>query len=126
MVCLFAVIMTSTEEQVLTKYYPRLCSTLTDIENLLPYFVEEDVIKFGDLEEINAIVPSTKKVQKLMVHISGPLRAGNTEVLNIMLRILEQHGHHATQQLAYQIRTSLSVRRSLSLSTIFKRNADCK
>ena len=97
-------------EEVLSTHYSKLCNTLTDIENLLPHFVDEDIIKFQDLEEINAIVPSTKKVQRLMVHISGPLRAGNTEVFYIMLRIMEEYGHLATQQLADQIRRSLPVR----------------
>ena len=54
-----------------------------------------------DQDEINAIVLSTKKrkVQKLMVHISGHLEAGNTKMFYIMLRIMEEYGHHATQQL---------------------------
>ena len=98
-------------EEVLTKYYPKLCNTLTDIDNLLPHFVQEKVITTNDLEEVNVTTPSTKKlkVQKLMTHISGPLRAGNTEVFYIMLRIMEEYGHHATQQLADQIRKSLPV-----------------
>ena len=80
--------MNSTEQNVFTKHYAKLCDTLTDIENLLPHFVEENVIKIEDLEEMNAVVPSMKKlkVQKLMTHISGPLRAGNTDVFYIMLR----------------------------------------
>ena len=95
-------------EEVLTKYYPKLCSTLTDVGNLLPHFVQEKIItKNDDLEKINAIVTSTEKVQKLMVHISGPLEAGNTKVFYIMLRIMEEYGHLATQQLAHQIRRSL-------------------
>ena len=97
-------------EEVLTNYYPKLCSTLTDVGNLLPHFVKEKVItKKDDLEKINAIVTSTEKVQKLMVHISGPLEAGNTKVFYIMLRIMEKYGHLATQQLAHQIRRSLPV-----------------
>ena len=94
---------------LLTNHYAKLCDTLTDIDNLLPHFVEKKVITINDLDEINAIVPSTKKlkVQKLMTHISGPLTAGNTEVFYTMLRIMEDYGHQATQQLADQIRRSL-------------------
>ena len=54
------------------------------------------------------------------MHISGPLKAGNTEVFNIMLGIMEEYGHHATQQLAAQIR------RSLPVTNIFKKNTDRK
>ena len=101
--------MTCTELSVLTKNFSKLCDTLTDIDKLLPHFVDENVIKFEDLDDINTVVISNKKVQRLMTHISGPLRAGNTEGFYIMLRIMEEHGHHATQQLADQIRSSLSV-----------------
>ena len=117
----FTVKMTTIELNVLTEHYSKLCDTLTDIENLLPHFVEENVIKFEDLEEINTIATSTKKlkVQRLMVHISGPLRAGNTEVFYIMLRIMEEHGHYATKQLANQIRIAISRRKDrLGLSMI--------
>ena len=97
------------ELNVLTEHYSALCHTLTDVDSLLPQFVQKRVITTDNLEEINAVVTSTKKVQKLMTHISGPLRACNTEVFYIMLRIMEKYGHHATQQLADQIRRSLPV-----------------
>ena len=95
------------EMKLFNKYYFKLCHTLTDIDDLLPYFVQENIIKIDELEEIK--FPSTKKdkVQKLLVHISGPLEAGNTKVFHTMLRIMEEHGHDATQQLADQIRRSL-------------------
>ena len=98
-----------TEEDAFTRHYSQLCDTLTDVDNLLPHFVEQRVITNNDLEEISAIVPSTKKqkVQKLMIHVSGPLKAGNTEVFYIMLKIMEEHGLQATNQLADQIRGSL-------------------
>ena len=97
------------EGEVFTSYYPQLCNTLTDVDDLLPHFVQHGVISTNDLEEISATVPSTKKqkVQKLMIHISGPLKAGNTEVFYTMLRIMEEYGHQATNQLAGQIRRSL-------------------
>ena len=97
------------ELTVLTKHYSKLCKTLSDIDNLLPHFVEDNIISINEVEEINAIIQSTKKVQKLMKHISGPLEAGNTKVFRIMLRIMEEHGHLATQQLADQMRRSLST-----------------
>jgi len=97
------------EVKVFTNHYSKLCDTLTDIDKLLPHFVVENIISMGDLQEINATVRSTSKVQKLLAHISGPLRAGNTDVFYTMLRIMEEYGHHATQQLADQIRNSLLV-----------------
>ena len=99
------------EEEVFTKHYSKLCDTLTDVDNLLPYFVQQRVITTNELEEISATVPSTKKlkIQKLMTHISGPLTAGNTEVFYTMLRIMQEYGHQATQHLGDQMRKSLPV-----------------
>ena len=101
--------MASHELDVFRVHYAMLCNTLTDINNLLPHFVVENVIDVDTLEEINAAIPATAKfkVQKLMTHISGPLTAGYTEIFYTMLRIMEQYGHLATQQLANQIRKSL-------------------
>ena len=97
------------EEEMFTKHYSQLCDTLTDVENLLQHFVQHRVITSNDLEEISATVPLRRKVQKLLMHISGPLRAGNTEVFYTMLRIMEECGHQATRQLADQIRKSFSA-----------------
>ena len=66
---LFTVIMDIYELNVLTEHYSALCHTLTDVDSLLPQFVQKMVITTDNLEEINAIVTSTKKVQKLMTHI---------------------------------------------------------
>ena len=93
------------EEEVYIKHYPTLCDTITDLDGLLPYFVQENVIGTDDLAEINAITPSTMKsrVEKLLTYISGPLKGGNTQVFYIMLSIMENHGNQATQQLSKQI-----------------------
>ena len=94
-------------EEVFTRHYSQLCNTLTDVDNLLSHFVQQRVISTNDLEELNSIVPSTKKVQKLLMHISGPLKAGSSEVFYTMLRIMEEYGHHATRCLADQIKRSI-------------------
>ena len=101
--------MTNHEHDVLINHYSKFCNTLTDVDKLLPQFVQEKLITANDLEEIITIFPITRKrkVQKLLKHISGPLRAGNTEVFYIFLRIMEEYGHQATKQLADQIRKSL-------------------
>ena len=61
LVVLFTVRMASTA--LLCNHYAKLYDTLTDIDNLLPHFVEEKVININDVDEINAIVPSTKKLK---------------------------------------------------------------
>ena len=93
--------------KVFTKHYSKLCDTLTDIDKLLPHFVAENIIDDNDLQRINALVTTSEKVQKLLTHIAGPLRAGSTKGFNVMLRIMEEYGLDATKQLAGQIRKSL-------------------
>ena len=89
-----------------TRHYASLCNTLTDVDNLLPYFVQKDIISTSDLEEINAIVTTTKQVEKLLSHISGPLRAGDTKGFHMMLTIMKKHGNQTTKDLAVKIMTS--------------------
>ena len=93
------------EEQIYNRHYPKLCSILTDVDKLLPHFVQENVIDTDDVEEINVTVPSTKrhKVQKLLTYISSPLKGGNTRGFYTMLKIMKEHGNPDTQQLAKQI-----------------------
>ena len=88
--------------------YSKLCDTLIDINQLLPYFVQEQIISVVDHQQINAIAALKMKVQKLMEYISGPLQHGDTKGFYIMLKIMEEHGNEATRQLAEQIRSEIS------------------
>ena len=95
------------EEKMLNRHYYKLGHTLTDVDNLLLHFLQQRVITVNDLVEIYVKETKERKVQWLMDHISGPLRTGNTKVFYTMLKIMEEYGHHATKQLANQIRKSL-------------------
>ena len=92
------------EEEIYMKHYPTLCNTITDIDELLPYFVEENVIGTDDLAEIKAAT-NKSRVEKLLTYISGPLKGGNAQGFYIMLSVMENHGNQATQQLSEQIRS---------------------
>ena len=94
---------------VFDKNYAKLCSTLTDIENLLPYFVQEKIIKSEDQDDINAPVKTKEKVKKLLKHISGPLQAGDSKGFYTMLDILENYGVQATIDLAKVLKAALST-----------------
>ena len=100
--------MSCKESSVFTKHYSIFCDTLTDIDNLLKYFVQEKVIKPEDQDEINALVKKTEKVQKLLKHIAGPLEAGDNKGFYTMLDIMENHGVQATKDLADSLKTILS------------------
>ena len=46
------------EKEVFIKHYPTLCDTIIDIDRLLPYFVQENIIGTDDLAVINAATPN--------------------------------------------------------------------
>ena len=99
-----------TEKQIFRDHYSKLCNTMVDIDNLLPHFVQENIIQVDDLEEIKAKPRTTDKVEKLLQYISGPLQAGNVKSFYTMLSIMEEHGTQATRELASTMRnTSLAI-----------------
>ena len=89
-------ISTLKELSVFQKHYAKLCNTITDINNLLKYFVSHRIINMDDEEEIKNVVVASEKVRKLLLHISGPLKANNTEGFYVMLNIMKEHGMRAT------------------------------
>ena len=100
--------MSHKENDVFTGHYSIFCDTVTDIDNLLKYFVQEKIIKSEDQDEINTLVKKTEKVQKLLKHIAGPLEAGDSKGFYTMLDILENRGVQATKDLAVSLKTRLS------------------
>ena len=100
--------MSCKESNIFTEHYSIFCDTLTDIDNLLKYFVQEKVIKSDDQDEINALVKKSEKVQKLLKHIAGPLEAGDSKGFYTMLDIMENHGVQATKDLADSLKIVLS------------------
>ena len=91
------------EKDIFTKHYASLCSTLTDVNNLLPYFVQENIISTNDLEEFNAITTTHNKIEKLLLRISGPLTAGDAEGFHALLTIMKNYGDQSTKGLAKRI-----------------------
>ena len=97
------------EYDVFTENYAKFCSTLTDIENLLQYFVQEKIIKPEDQDDIKISAKTQDKVKKLLKHIAGPLEAGDSKGFYTMLNIMENHGVQATKYLAESLQTELST-----------------
>ena len=91
------------EKDIFTKHYASLCSTLTDVNNLLPHFVQEKIITIKDEEEIDIIKTTPIKVKKLLSHISGPLESGDAEGFHVMLAIMKEHGSKSTKGLAVKM-----------------------
>ena len=99
----------SNKKDILTKHYASLCTILTNVDSLLPYFVQEKIISTNDVEEINAITTVPKKVEKLLSHISGPLTAGDVKGFHTMLTIIKQHGNQSTKDLAKRMSHELTL-----------------
>ena len=97
------------EKEVFTRHYASLCNTLTDVNNLLPHFVQKDIISTSDVEEITTIITTSKKTEKLLSHISGPLIAGDPKGFHMMLTIMKEHGNQSTKDLALKIMTSSNI-----------------
>ena len=91
------------EREIFIKHFASLCNTLTDVNNLLPYFVQENIIITNDLEEINGITTTCDKVKKLLLHISGPLTAKDAKGFYTMLTIMKEHGNQSTKDLAVRM-----------------------
>jgi len=95
------------ELTVFRENYAALCNTITDINNLLKYFVQEDIIGLDEEEEIKHTVTKVNKVQKLLSHISGPLRAENADGFYILLNIMKKYGVKATKELSKSLLAKL-------------------
>jgi len=98
----------SRENEVLRENYSKLCNTLIDIENLLKYFVQRNVIKPEDQEIIGIKVKTDEKVQTFLKYISGPLEGGDSTGFYFMLEVMEKHGVQATKKLADDIKLMLT------------------
>ena len=97
------------EYEALTDNYAKLCNTLTDIKNLLHYFVQEKIIKPEDEDGINILPTTQEKVKKLLKHVAGPLKAGDSKGFYTMLKIMENRGVQATKDLAESLKAELSA-----------------
>ena len=97
------------EKEIFRDHYSKLCNTVVDIDNLLPHFVQENIIQVDDLDEIKAKPRTTDKVVKLLQYISGPLQAGCVKTFHIMLTIMEEHGTQATRELASTMSSLVSA-----------------
>ena len=94
---------------VFKENYALLCNTITDINELLRYFVAEKIITMDQHGEIEACATKSGKVSKLLLHISKLLEGGNTGGFYTMLKIMKTYGIDATQCLADHIITRINI-----------------
>ena len=98
----------SREESVFVSHYSKLRHTLTDIDTLLPHFVEGDIFSESKLNEMKSL-KSTAKVTRLLTQISNQLKAGHTKAFHAMLTIMKKHGDETTKDLSCTIMSTLET-----------------
>ena len=91
------------EMKIFTKHFASLCNTITDVDYLLPHFVAENIINTNDVEVFAAMNTTLNKVRELLLHISGPLQAGDAQAFYTMLTIMKKHGNQSTIDLAVKM-----------------------
>ena len=106
------------EIAVLKESYASLCDTITDINELLKYFVTEKIITAEQEEEIKTHTIRSYRVSQLLLIISGPLKAGDSNGFYTMLQIMKTHGVDATQRLANLLITKVDKFKLPSLVNI--------
>lgn len=95
------------ETRIFQKYHEKICQAVTDINDLLKYFVQERIITIDEDENIRDITAKAEKVKQLLLHISGPLITGDNYGFYTMLSIFKNYGVKASQNLAKRIELEL-------------------
>ena len=91
----------SKEESVLETHYSELYA-LSDIGDLLPHFVEENIIGEGNLNEMKSRT-SYVNINRLLSLVSRRLKSGNKKDFYAMLNIMKKHGTETTRGLSSTI-----------------------
>ena len=96
-----------TELSVLREHYAELCDSITDISDLLKYFVQNGIITMDEEAVIHHTITQSEKVKKLLRHIVGPLKANKKKGFYAMLDIMKKYGVTATQTLAGELQSKV-------------------
>ena len=104
------------EHEALIDNFDSICSTLVDIDELMPKFITKRMITMEMAASIHKAGMPKEKVQKLLEYITGPVEAGKFKVFYNLLDTMEEHGLEATQQLAEEMRNQLNTKVSFTQS----------
>ena len=88
-----------------TRYYSVFCDIIKH-EDLLPKFVEQNIITADQLKEICA-ASSSDKGPNFLVHISKALDGDNTEGFITMLKVMKEHGTPDTQKFIVDVEVEM-------------------
>ena len=94
------------------KCYGKLCSVIRDVNEIAPHCVSKKIITPQDVTELYSVKNPSKQVAMLLSRITGPVKAGSSQVFYDLLDIMEMHGLQATQLLATEVKCSLNTESS--------------
>jgi len=90
---------TPVEHTVFLNNFSKLADTIK-VGHVLRYLISEKVINVDDSQRINAEITDKDKATKLLELMNGSIKAGNTDGLSSLLRIMTEHGDNAEKSLA--------------------------
>ena len=96
----------SKELFVFRHFYPKLCA-IPDIDNLLKYLFQEQIISFEQHEELCCSIRK-EKISKLLAIVSEFLQNGDNKKFKDVLRIMKTFGLDYTKYLANLIEKKLA------------------
>ena len=101
---------------ILGKYFDQLCS-ISDLDLLLPHFVERFIISFYQLVEMieNSYSSSDDRMRMLIENVSLPLQSGVTEPFDCFIDILEHHGMDETKMMATSMKREIKCNQLCSV-----------
>ena len=89
---------------MLNKYFEQLCN-ISDLDSLLPYFEDREIITVHQHVEIENSNSTTEDKMKLLIdNIDLPLQNGSTERFDVMIEIFIDHGVRETKLMATLMR----------------------
>jgi len=95
------------EYNIFQENYAQMCNTVTDIDELLKYFVTEKLITIFQEDDIKGYSTAAERVRKLLLIISGPLQSGDKNGFYTLLSIMKNYGTQPTKNLAESISSKL-------------------
>ena len=98
--------MTTKENEVLMANYSIFCDILKGELNLLPKFVQVNILTADQSQDIPSI-PITQRGEAILKCIVGPVQGGQTGGFYAMLRIMKEHDKTDTQMFTSKIEMEL-------------------
>jgi len=100
--------MSTKEHKVLRANYAEFCSILKTELELLPKFVQENIISADQSQDI-PLLPTAQRGQAILANIVGPVESSLTKGYYTTIKILKQYGKKDSQAFARKMEKELGI-----------------